>query len=202
MVEKGEKYIDRVLFHVGCYVSSLAIQCACKFDNNYPCSRVFNWIDCNNLTSFSIDDLSKGCQYDLISYNFSNMEILTLKSSFIAFVKNFFKNFLKKFRTLKSLNIFYAAIELEELETVFKNNPNIETLVLRKVNCFFDCQLLAIIPKVKILILDTFDWYVNNLKSLHTLNQITKLHLNCEGKNLNTLIGEMAGKGIMEELEL
>lgn len=180
MVLKGEKHIDHLLFHIGRQVTSLTLHCVCKFNKDYQCSRVMNWIDCKNLTSLRIHDLSKKCQSDMLLYTFVNVEVFTLHSSIINFEKNFFITILENFPKLKSLNIFYARIELDELKSVLRNNPGIESFVVRRIDCVFDCCILELIPNVEVLVLDTFDWYVNNINSLQTLHRIKKLHLNCE----------------------
>lgn len=202
IVAKGEKYIDGILTQIGRHVTSLTFRCVCKYDKNYSCSRVLNRIDCTKLTSLAIHDLSMLCQNDMHLHSFVNVEILTLKSSMTTFDKHFLKNFLKNFRKLKSLNLLYGTFESDELKMLFKSNPDIESLVVRRVDHVFDCELLKLIPKVEILLLDTFDWYINNLNCVQTLDRITKLRLNCEKKNLNKLMSEMARKGILEELEL
>lgn len=202
IVEKGGEYIDGILSDIGRHVTSLTMKCACKFSKNYPCSRVMDWIDSKSLTSLRIDDICKECQNDMLLHNFVKVEILTLKVSFEQLKKNFFKSFLQKFHKLKSLNILFAKFEWGELEAVFKNNPDIERLVLRRVDGIFDCKLLELIPKVKILVLDTFDWYLRNIDALQSLHQITKLRVDCERENLNNLVGELAQKGSVEEMEL
>lgn len=100
IVKKGEKYVDRVLNRIGRHVTSLTIQCTCRF-NNYPCSRVINWIDGNNLTSLRIEDLSKACQSDMLLHSFTNVEVLTLKSCFSSYEKKILYKLCQKLAQIK-----------------------------------------------------------------------------------------------------
>ncbi len=202
IVQKGEEYINAVLKDIGRSVTSLKIVCACKFDKNFPCINLMNWIDSKNLKSLHIDDITVECQNDMLLHDFTNVETLTLKVCFEKWKKNFANNFLQQFRKLKHFAVSSVDIERPEWEIVFKNNPDIESLIVRRVDCNFYCKLLEFIPKVQILILNTFDWYIREVDALRALHQIKKLHLNCERENLSDLIVELGKNGIMEELVL
>lgn len=202
IVQKGEEYINAVLSDIGRSVTSLKFACACKFNNNFPCNNLMNWIDSKNLKSLHIDDITVECQNGMLLHDFTNVETLTLKICFEKWKKNFAKNFLQQFRKLKHFAVSSVDIGRPEWEMVLKNNPDIERLFVRRVDCNFYCKSLEFIPKVQILLLNTFDWYLRDVDALRALHQIKKLHLNCEKENLSDLIGELGKNGIMEELVL
>lgn len=197
--EEGvDQYIDRLLVHVGPHISSLKIFC----NEKYSCSRLMKHVDCKKLKSIEIGSLEEACQNDLFVpkclYSCRNVELLTLYNV------SSLKTFLETFHKLKCFNIMHCNIEFSDLRMVFQNNPEISSFVFNGRD--FDCQLLELIPKIEKLSLDVHVFYdegnISNLNTLLTLNQLSKLRLNCHNKNLNNFFVDLARKGVIEELEL
>lgn len=197
MLEKGTRYINCILSYIGPHISSLEIH---LFDLNLDLSKYLKIIDrnCSNLKCLKIDHYKGKAEKKVQSgYNFKKVEMLTL----FRFDSSSTKRFLQSFRHLKILYIVECAIKMEETMKIFHNNPNIDTFHSYDLDCL---KLLPLIPNVQKLWVGGGSHFevLPNVWTLLTLNCLTKLKLGCKGINFNSVLRELAKKGIMEEMEL
>lgn len=197
MLEKGERYINCILSYIGPHISSLQIS---FFNLNLDLSKYLKIIDrnCSNLKCLKINDYQGKAEKKVLSgYNFKEVEMLTL----FRFDSSSTKRFLQSFRHLKILYIVECTINMEETMKIFHNNPNIDTFYSYDLDCL---KLLPLIPNVQKLCVGGGSDFelLPNVWTLLTLNCLTKLKLDCDYININSVLRELAKKGIMEEIDL
>lgn len=199
MIERGPAHIDRVLTRIGQHVTSLEIICTHK----YRCCRLLKWIQCSKLKRLRIYGLNRACKNALLAHSFDNLELMTSARCDLGGLTNAVKNFKK----LKWLNICQSNIELNDLKMILFNNPSIESFVFgREVRADynFDCELLALIPKVQKLALFFVDGkgVIDNLDLLPTLDSLTTLRIDCRHVDIGRFLSRLSQKPLLKELEL
>lgn len=197
--QSNYKVIGHIVPYIGIYVTSLTIDCEWK-----QCSRLNETLaDFKNIRYLRVritNCLEAVEDNDLSLSNFDNVEVLSLAYCDSSFAKGFLQNFHK----LKCLKIFTTDFQPNDLEMIFQNNPDIESFIYccseRGADFEFDYRLIQMIPKVRRLSISVSDDL--NLKSLVNLNQLTKLHINCQWLSINDGLKELARNGILEDIQL
>lgn len=189
MILRGQVYINNILSHIGPYVVELKCRLM-DVSEQYFWSAINN--KCKCLKKLSVEEW-----HDVTVHNFSNFYCFrTVEVLFLCDCNfNSKSNFLKSFGGLKTVICDNTGTASDAL---LLYNRNLKSF------CFdswvIDMRYFNNVPKLEALYINIPA--VSEYKSLVDMKHLKKLGLWCSDRNINSLLSELAEKGIMEELEL
>ncbi len=201
--QSNYKDVQHIREYIGPHVKTLIIDCDAS-KPNWNLAKIL--ADFKNVRSLKVRIANRDQQDpsyhqdDLSLCNFDNIEALTLAYCDSEFAKSFLQNF----HQLKCLKIFTTNFRPNELNSVIRNNPDIENFIFcssaRGADFEFDYRLMEMTPNIRRLSISVSDDL--NMKVLANLNQLTKLHINCQWLCVNDGLRLLARNGLLVDLQL
>lgn len=190
-------HISDVLSHVGQYVETL--KCNLNGVNGELEKRFWSAVNnkCKCLKSIVIELWSEQTVQNFTDFDcFKSVEKLDLDECTLRTGSKFSLSF----RNLKHLCCSNSLTEAD-LKALFKSNSNLIALsYMGRMGMGSTIRCFEMVPKIEAL--RTAIPYVPDYETLINFNNLKKLDLWCEYRNINDLLIRLANKGIIEELDL
>lgn len=194
MVEKGNKYVDRLFYYTGEYVQHLDINC---LSGKLNWNKIVN--SCTNLKTLCIANWrGKTLRNVYVSFQINRVEQLILYQC----APDITMHVLERVHKLNYLSVSNCSIDpsCDTFTSFLKNNPNIKIFHFcdEDKKFLFDFQIVNLLSSVEEFTLSEGKFV--NVAELLQLNRLSTLVLNCNGTNLNGILNQLAGKRILKEL--
>lgn len=195
LTDKGNDYIERILYHRGRHLTTLIIRFSIKEEEHVLSIAKKN---CVNLKSLEMNGFPKFETVQTLS-GFNNLELLTLRS-----INSNDEDFFGTICNLKFLSIEYCRLHKNALNKCLQRNPNIVNFLFYGEDSDSDNLHLELqsLPNLECIYLrGSFEYW--NISPLSQMDRLTSLTLgNIRVSNLNDVLLELSGHGILKELEL